>query len=165
MRHLLTGWLVLACACGGQTRSYDVVVDNEKLCRMFDPAPDNCALTNGAALQMTITIEDRSSKRAIIYGRSDTNAERVYVADFPRTGRYEVLEQKDDANATSGCVTSSRTTVVLDVDDNGLTGGEEVRIEENGKCNTFNQRRVTRRLRDWKGSRVAGEKGNNPFTR
>jgi len=153
--------LAFLCGCGGQTRSYDVIVDNENLCRAFDPTPENCALTNGAALQMTITIEDRNNHRAIIYSRSDNNADRVYIADFPRTGRYEVVEQKDDANSATKCTTHGTLTVVLDVDDQGLTGGEESRMEESPECNTFKQHRVTRRMRDWRGSRVVGEQNKS----
>lgn len=159
MLVLLATW-----SCGGATRTYDVLVNAEQICRTFDPTPESCALTNSASVQMKLTVEDRNNNRSILYGRADTTAERVYMASRNQDGRYEVSEEKVERNTQTGCVTVTTLVVVLDVDDGGLDGGEEVRIEEDRRCNTSNQRRVTRRLREWKGSRVEAERDPNGFT-
>jgi hypothetical protein len=153
----LAALLAPAAGCGGQTRGYDVVIDQERLCRAFDPAPESCALTNGPAVQLTLHVEDRDHGRAVLYARSDSTGGRVYLATRPRAGRYEVVEEKQDDNRATGCRASTRVVVALDVDERGLAGGEESRTEETGACNASGQRRITRRLREWRGSRVAGE--------
>lgn len=165
MRHLVMATvLVPLVSCGGGTRTFDVLVNQEQICRTFDPTPESCAMTNSATVSMKLTVEDRDNNRSILYGRADTTSERVYMATRNTDGRYEVVEERVERNANTGCVTVTRLILVLDVDDGGMDGGEEVRIEEDRRCNESNQRRVTRRLREWKGSRVDAERDPNGFT-
>ncbi|MBI5498505.1 MAG: hypothetical protein HY904_26120 [Deltaproteobacteria bacterium] len=152
-------WLAVLCgaaSCGPSVRTFEVLVSQEQVCRQFDPQPDYCAQTQSAAVRLTLTIEDRSGGRAVLYGRSDTSADRVYVAQVPRAGRYEVTESEVSRNDQTGCETTTTLVVALDVDDAGLEGGEELRTEESRQCNAARQHRVTRRLREWAGSRDDG---------
>ncbi|MEW5850333.1 MAG: hypothetical protein AB2A00_16200 [Myxococcota bacterium] len=146
--------LLLVTSCGPTVRTYEVEVSKEQICRTFDPAPESCQTTTSPTLVLNVRIEDRQDGRALIYGRTDSSAERVYQATVPREGRYEVEEVQTSSNAQSGCQSTTYTIVALNVDDRGLEGGEEFRVEENKKCNDLNQRRVTRRLREWLGSRT-----------
>lgn len=150
--------LLAAVSCGPRARSYDVEVSGERVCRTFDPQPESCALTSSPSLAMTITIEDRAGAKAIVYGRSDSGAERVYLADMPREGRYESVERSRTEDAATGCASDTTTTLAIDVDDRGLAGGEEFKVDEAPKCNDANQHRLTRRTREWAGSRVASER-------
>lgn len=144
-------------ACADTVRSYDVEVGQDQLCRTFGTTPENCGRPLTPTTALRITIEDRSDGRAIIYGRSDTGEDRNYLAEVPRAGRYEVTELQSNRDDDSACVSSVKTTVALNVTDNGLEGGEEFRSEEAAECNELKERRITRRLRDWKGSRVKDE--------
>lgn len=143
---------MLLLGCGNASRTYDVEVRKERICRTFDPQPEACADTTTPTLRISVTIEDRLDGKAIIYGRSDTSEERSYMATVTKTGHYVVDETTSASDSTTLCATTTRTTLSLDVTDANLTGGEEFKVEEGRKCNEFNQRRVTRRLREWAGS-------------
>jgi len=155
----LLGMTLMAVLLGCQPdiRAYDVLINREEVCRTFAPAPESCALTNTPDIRMRITIEDRGDGRAIIYGRSDTTENRTYLAEIPREGRYEVRESSVSRDSETECSATVQTIVALNVTDRGLEGGEEYRAEEEPKCNQEQQRRITRRLREWAGTRVAEE--------
>jgi hypothetical protein len=154
---VVVGLVLLAGGCGPRVRTYQVEVSGEQVCRTFEPQPETCGRTNSPALVRQVTIEDRGAGRALIYGRTDSSADRVYVAQVPREGRYEVVEEATARDETTGCSTRRQTVVALDVDDQGLEGGEEYRVEEEKKCNDLGQRRTTRRMREWLGSRTDGD--------
>lgn len=156
MRRVILLFALMGCS--DPVRSYDVEVGNDELCRTFGETPESCGLTMTPTTALRVTIEDRTDGRAIIYGRSDTTAERTYLADVPRAGRYEVTELQSTHDEETGCTATVRTTVALNVTDQGLEGGEEYRAEEGPECNELKQHRITRRLRDWKGSRVRDER-------
>lgn len=154
MTRALVVIALLAAGCAPTVRTYQVEVSDTQRCLTFEPQAEQCARLRVPTLTLTIRIEDRPDGRALIYGRSDATNERVYQARVPRPGRYEVEEAETSTNNQTGCVTTSTTLLVLNVDDKGLDGGEEVRTDEAKKCNDLNQRRITRFLREWVGSRV-----------
>jgi hypothetical protein len=157
--RLLVGGILLLAACTSASRTFDVEIGDEEVCRTFEPQAEQCALTGTPMLRMMVTIEDRGDGEALIYGRSDSSAERVYLAQVPREGRYEVEETTQNQNTGSGCTLVTRTVVALDVAEDGLEGGEEYRVVEEKKCNELKQRRTTRRLREWRGSRASRPPG------
>lgn len=154
MKRALPLWVLLVCGCGPTTRTYEVLVDQEKVCRTFGSLMESCADTGSPGISLRMTLEDRGDGTAVLHGRSDSSAVRTYQARVPRPGRYEVDERATQTNSNTRCVTQTSLVLVLNVDDKGLDGGEETRTEESRECNELRERRVTVRSREWAGSRL-----------
>jgi hypothetical protein len=152
---LLVGLAAMG-GCADVVRTYDVELDRESICRTFGSQPEACAEATTPGQVIRVTIEDRWDGTALIHGRADSSAKRTYQAIVPRPGRYEVLESSRQENQQTGCINTTQLILVLNVDDKGMDGGEETRNEENRRCNDFNERRVTVRTREWRGSRQDG---------